>query len=206
MAYFPFFIDIAGADGLVVGGGTVALRKVEKLLPYSPRLTVVAPDIRPELEEIPGLTILRRAAQPQDLEGRAFVIAAAGDRTVNAQFSRLCRERNIPVNVVDNKQESSFLFPCLIKRGSLSVGISTGGDSPSAAIYWKERFAALIPGQMEEILDYLAWERLAVKETVPQLKQREAILKALFSACMERRRPLTPEERTEIVRKLEEKP
>ncbi len=206
MAYFPFFIDIAGADGLVVGGGTVALRKVEKLLPYGPRLTLIAPDIRPELEEIPGLTILRRAAQPQDLEGRAFVIAAAGDRTVNAQFSRLCRERNIPVNVVDNKQESSFLFPCLIKRGSLSVGISTGGDSPSAAIYWKERFAALIPGQMEEILDYLAWERLAVKETVPQLKQREAILKALFSACMERRRPLTPEERTEIVRKLEEKP
>ncbi|MGO5022213.1 precorrin-2 dehydrogenase/sirohydrochlorin ferrochelatase family protein [Lawsonibacter sp. LCP25S3_G6] len=206
MAYFPFFIDIAGADGLVVGGGTVALRKVEKLLPYSPRLTLIAPDIRPELEEIPGLTILRRAAQPQDLEGRAFVIAAAGDRTVNAQFSRLCRERNIPVNVVDNKQESSFLFPCLIKRGSLSVGISTGGDSPSAAIYWKERFAALIPGQMEEILDYLAWERLAVKETVPQLKQREAILKALFAACMERCRPLTPEERTEIVRKLEEKP
>ena len=206
MAYFPFFIDIAGADGLVVGGGTVALRKVEKLLPYSPRLTVVAPDIRPELEEIPGLTILHRAAQPQDLEGRAFVIAATGDRAVNAQLSRLCRERNIPVNVVDNKQESSFLFPCLIKRGSLSVGISTGGDSPSAAIYWKERFAALIPGQMEEILDYLAWERLAVKETVPQLKQREAILKALFSACMERCRPLTPEERTEIVRKLEEKP
>ena len=68
MGYFPFFIDIAGADGLVVGGGSVALRKVEKLLPYAPRLTVVAPDIRPELEEIPGLTILRRAAQPQDLE------------------------------------------------------------------------------------------------------------------------------------------
>ena len=205
MGYFPFFIDIAGADGLVVGGGSVALRKVEKLLPYAPRLNVVAPDIRPELEEIPGLTILRRAAQPQDLEGRAFVIAAAGDRTVNAQLSRLCRERNIPVNVVDNKQESSFLFPCLIKRGSLSVGISTGGDSPSAAIYWKEQFAALIPGQMEEILDYLARERLAVKETVPQLKQREAILKSLFTACMEHGRPLTPEERTEIVQKLEEK-
>ena len=204
MAYFPFFIDIAGSDGLVVGGGTVALRKVEKLLPYAPRLTLIAPDIRPELEEIPGLTILRRAVQPSDPEGRAFVIAAAGDRAVNAQVSRLCRERNIPVNVVDNKQESSFLFPCLIKRGSLSVGISTGGDSPSAAIYWKERFGALIPGEMEEILEYLARERLAIKETVPQLKQREAILKSLFSACMECGRPLTPGERDEIVQRMEE--
>lgn len=206
MAYFPFFVDIAGADGLVVGGGTVALRKVEKLLPYAPRLTLIAPDIRPELEEIPSLTILRRAAQPQDLEGRAFVIAAAGDRSVNAELSRLCRERNIPVNVVDNKQESSFLFPCLIKRGSLSVGISTGGDSPSAAIYWKERFGALIPDEMEEILDYLAWARLTIKETVPQLKQREAILKALFAACMECGRPLTQAEQTELVQKLEETP
>ena len=206
MAYFPFFVDIAGADGLVVGGGTVALRKVEKLLPYAPRLTLIAPDIRPELEEIPSLTILRRAAQPQDLEGRAFVIAAAGDRSVNAELSRLCRERNIPVNVVDNKQESSFLFPCLIKRGSLSVGISTGGDSPSAAIYWKERFGALIPDEMEEILDYLARARLTIKETVPQLKQREAILKALFAACMECGRPLTQAEQTELVQKLEETP
>ena len=199
MAYFPFFVDIAGADGLVIGGGTVALRKVEKLLPYAPRLTLIAPDIRPELEDIPGLTILRRAVQPQDLEGRAFVIAAAGDRAVNAELSRLCRERNIPVNVVDNKQESSFLFPCLIKRGNLSVGISTGGDSPSAAIYWKERFGALI-------LDYLARARLTIKETVPQLKQREAILKALFAACMECGRPLTQAEQTELVQKLEETP
>ena len=206
MGYFPFFIDIAGADGLVVGGGTVALRKVERLLPYAPRLTLIAPDIRPELEEIPGLTIFRRAVQPQDLEGRAFVIAAAGDRAVNCDLSRLCRERNIPVNVVDNKQESSFLFPCLIKRGSLSVGISTGGDSPSAAIYWKERFGALIPEGMEDILDYLARERLAIKETVPQLKQREAILKALFVACMEYGRPLTPGEREELVQRMEETP
>ena len=206
MGYFPFFVDIGGADGLVVGGGTVALRKVEKLLPYSPRLTVVAPELRPELEKLSGLTILRRAVQPEDVEGRAFVIAAAGDRMVNREISRLCRERNIPVNVVDNKLESSFLFPCLIKRGSLSVGISTGGDSPSAAIYWKERFGALIPGQMEEILDYLARERLVIKEAVPQPQRREALLKTLFAACMERCRPLTPEEQAEIVQKLEEKP
>lgn len=203
MAYFPFFVDLAGADGLIVGGGRVALRKVEKLLPYAPRLTVVAPDILPELEQVRGLTLCRRAFVPQDTRGRAFVIAAAGDRGLNHQVSRLCRAENIPVNVVDDREESSFLFPCLIKRGNLSVGISTGGDSPSAAIYFKEQFGALIPGNMEEILDYLAHERQLVKETVPRLSRREAILKALFAACMERGRPLTQGERTQIFREQE---
>ena len=97
MAYFPFFMDIAGADGLVAGGGAVALRKVEKLLPYGPRLTVVAPDICPELEGVPGLALCRRAFRPGDIEGRAFVIAATGDREVNGALARLCRERSIPV-------------------------------------------------------------------------------------------------------------
>lgn len=200
MAYFPFFVDLDGADGLIVGGGGVALRKVEKLLPYSPRLTVVAPDIRPELEQISGLVLLRRAFDPEDLRGRAFVIAATGDRAVNHEISRLCREGNIPVNVVDNREESSFLFPCLIRRGSLSVGISTGGASPSAAVYFKERFGALIPDHLEEMLDYLAREREQIKREVPQLSRREAMMKTLFAACLDRGRPLTGEETAEILK------
>ena len=204
MAYFPFFVDLDGADGLIVGGGGVALRKVEKLLPYSPRLTVVALDIRGELEQIPGLVLLRRAFLPEDLRGRAFVIAAAGDRAVNHEIARLCRERNLPVNVVDDREESSFLFPCLIRRGSLSVGISTGGASPSAAVYLKERFGELIPDHLEEMLDYLAREREQIKREVPQLARREAMMKTLFAACLDRGRPLTEGETDEILHTWEE--
>ena len=200
MSYFPFFVDLEGADGLIVGGGRVALRKVEKLLPYGPRLTVAAPDIRPELEQVPGLVLLRRAFVPEDLHGRVFVIAAAGDRAVNHEISRLCREGNIPVNVVDDKEDSSFLFPCLIRRGSLSVGISTSGSSPSAAVYFKERFGELIPDHLEEVLDFLAREREHVKREVPQLSRREALMKTLFAACLDRGRPLTGEETAEILK------
>ena len=145
MAYFPFFVELAGASGLVAGGGKVALRKVEKLLPYGPRLTVIAPRIDEKILAMPGVVCLRRAFEPADLEGKDFAVAAAGDREVNHRISRLCRERKIPVNVVDDKEASSFLFPSLIKRGELSVGISTGGSSPSAAIYLKERFAEAVP-------------------------------------------------------------
>ena len=194
MAYFPFFVELAGASGLVAGGGKVALRKVEKLLPYGPRLTVIAPRIDEKILAMPGVVCLRRAFEPADLEGKDFAVAAAGDREVNHRISRLCREKKIPVNVVDDKEASSFLFPSLIKRGELSVGISTGGSSPSAAIYLKERFAEAVPENLPEILDFLAGERANIRQAVSCGGRREALMKELFWACMEQGGPLTREE------------
>ena len=194
MAYFPFFVELAGASGLVAGGGKVALRKVEKLLPYGPRLTVIAPRIDEKILAMPGVVCFRRAFEPADLEGKDFAVAAAGDREVNHRISRLCRERKIPVNVVDDKEASSFLFPSLIKRGELSVGISTGGSSPSAAIYLKERFAEAVPKNLPEILDFLAGERANIRQAVSCGGRREALMKELFWACMEQGGPLTREE------------
>ena len=194
MAYFPFFVELAGASGLVAGGGKVALRKVEKLLPYGPRLTVIAPRIDEKILAMPGVVCLRRAFEPADLEGKDFAVAAAGDREVNHRISRLCRERKIPVNVVDDKEASSFLFPSLIKRGELSVGISTGGSSPSAAIYLKERFAEAVPKNLPEILDFLAGERANIRQAVSCGGRREALMRELFWACMEQGGPLTREE------------
>ena len=194
MAYFPFFVELAGVSGLVAGGGKVALRKVEKLLPYGPRLTVIAPRIDEKILAMPGVVCLRRAFEPADLEGKDFAVAAAGDREVNHRISRLCRERKIPVNVVDDKEASSFLFPSLIKRGELSVGISTGGSSPSAAIYLKERFAEAVPKNLPEILDFLAGERANIRQAVSCGGRREALMKELFWACMEQGGPLTREE------------
>ena len=69
MAYFPFFVDLNGKTGLIVGGGAVALRKARKLLPYGPRLTVVAPALRPEFQELEGVALLRRPFEEADLEG-----------------------------------------------------------------------------------------------------------------------------------------
>ncbi len=200
MAYFPFFVELEGASGLVAGGGKVALRKVEKLLPYGPHLTVIAPRIDEKIWGMPRVVCLQRAFEPGDLEGKDFAVAAAGDREVNHRISRLCRERKIPVNVVDDKDASSFLFPSLIKRGELSVGISTGGSSPSAAIYLKERFAEAVPENLPEILDFLAGERANIRMEVSRGERREALMKELFWACMERGGPLN---RGEVRRRME---
>lgn len=199
MGYFPFFIQLQDTPGLLVGGGAVALRKVEKLLPYGPRLTVVAPQLHPELEKLSGVRLERRPFRPEDVAGMSFVIAAAGDDRLNHEVARLCRERGIPVNVVDDREACSFLFPALVKRGELSVGISTGGSSPTAAIWLKEQIDALLPEGLEDLLAWLEARRPALKARVPEEKVRAKCFAALFSAGLEAGRPLTAEEQENIL-------
>ena len=130
MAYFPFFVDLSGREGLIVGGGAVALRKVQKLLPYGPRLTVVAPEISPKFEELEQVDLCRRPFAAVDLDGCDFAVAATNDRQLNHYVAELCGQRRIPVNVADSKEDSAFLFPALLRRGELSVGVSASGAGP----------------------------------------------------------------------------
>ena len=190
MGYFPFFVDLEGREGLIAGGGAVAARKLRKLLPYGPRLTVAAPEILPEIAAVPGVTLLRRAFEPAMLAGKRFVIAATDDRETNREIAALCRERGVPVNAVDYREHCTFLFPALVKRGELSVGVSTAGASPSAAVWVKERIAEGIPENFGELLAYLAALRPRVRAQIPGEEARSAAFSRLFSACMEEGFPL----------------
>ena len=192
MAYFPFFVELAGTRGLIVGGGTVALRKAEKLLPYGPALTVVCPQPLPALAALPGVTLVRRAFVPGDLApAPAFVIAATDDRALNARIAALCRRRHIPVNAVDDAAACSFLFPALVRRGPLSVGISTGGASPAAAAALRRRVEAAIPEQTGPILTWLAKLRPALKARFSAEPDRADRCRALWQEALRLGRPLT---------------
>ena len=197
MPDFPMFVNLKGKRILVLGGGKVAARKVKKLAPFGGRITVVAPQAQPELEAMPGVEIRRHGFRPADLWPRpAMVIAATDDRQVNARASRLCRRFRIPVNVADNGPESSFLFPALVNQGNFSAGISTGGASPTAAVYFKERLEELVPERLEEILDYLEEKRAELKRTLPDQSARAAAMRELLDTCLELGRP--PEKEQEI--------
>lgn len=190
MSYFPFFIELAGEEGLIAGGGMVALRKIRKLLPYGPRLSAAAPDFLPELETVPGLTLLRQPFEETMLDGKRFVVAATDDLALNRQIAEACRQRKILVNVVDDREACGFLFPALVQRGALSIGISTGGASPSGAIYWKERIAGMVPEDFGELLEYLDSLRERAKEEIPTERARAVFFADLFARCMKEGFPL----------------
>lgn len=190
------FVDLNNRPCLIVGGGTVALRKAEKLRPYSPALTVVAPELVPGFEEC---TLLRRPYRPGDEEGMALVIAATDDTDLNHAISRACREKNIPVNVVDDREFCSFLFPCLVQEGDLSIGISTGGASPTAAVWLKEQISALVPENFDTVLSWLEAQRSRIKEQIPDERGRSTLFALLFSRCLERGRPLAEDELEELL-------
>lgn len=194
MAYFPFFIDLDQKPGLVVGGGPVAARKIRTLLPYGPRLTVCAPSVLPELEALPGLTVRKEPFSPKLLEGAFFVIAATDDRELNGRIAGLCRAWNIPVNVADPGTESTFLFPSVVRRGPMTIGISTGGTSPTAAHVLKEQIEGLLPGNLEEILLWMDGMREELKGSPLPQPQRSACLSRLFAAALQAGAPLSREE------------
>ena len=203
MAYFPMFVDLRNRSGLIVGGGVVALHKVEKLLPYGPRLTAIAPELLPELLTVPDLQLQRRPFRIEDLNGADFVIAASDDRELNHAVADQCWARKIPVNVVDDKGACSFLFPALVQRGDLSVGISTGGASPTAAIWLKNEITALLPQGLDEILVWLESQRSHIKALCPDETARARIFARLFTACLETGTPLSESELADLLEREE---
>lgn len=194
MVHFPLFVDLHHQPVLVVGGGPVAFRKVKKLLPYGPRITVTAPEICPELTDIPGVAFRPRRFRLGDLRPRpALVLAATDDPAQNRRIAALCRRRHIPVNVADDPAHCTFLFPALVRQGNFSAGISTGGASPTAAAFYKNELQSLLPDNLEGILTWLEDQRPLVKARVPA-DRRSAVFHRMFERSAEKGRPLTPKE------------
>ena len=190
MPCFPMFVELKGKRLLVLGGGRVALRKVEKLRPFGGKITLVAPRVEPELAGMAAVRIREKPFRFTDLWPRpALVIVATDDRAVNARAARLCRRLRIPVNVADDPALCTFLFPALVERGDFCAGLSTGGASPTAAVYFKERIEELLPERLEEILVYLEGRREQLKHTLPDQSARAAAMRELLDTCLELGRP-----------------
>lgn len=197
MGYFPFFMELEGARGVIVGGGKVAARKVEKLLPFGPKLTVIAPEMDGRIVQLDKMLKRRtgekaalllecRKANEQDLEGAAFVIAATDEEAVNGWVSEYCKEKKIPVNVVDDREKCTFFFPALVKDGPLTVGISTDGKSPAAASYVRKEIEHKLPEGLGSTIELLGMLREEVKAVSGDQAVRAGILEKLFFYCLRR--------------------
>lgn len=201
MAHFPIFIEIENKKCLVIGGGKVALRKVESLLRYGADVRVIGKEICGELLELlPPASLRRGELSEQDLDSAALVIVATADRQANHRAAVLCRERGIPVNVADAPEECSFLFPALVKKGDVSIGINTGGKSPILSSRIRKDIEKIIPDSYGDIAIQLGQLREYVQAHVPSEAERRSILKAAAAAAFEKEAPLTEAEINKIIR------
>jgi uroporphyrin-III C-methyltransferase/precorrin-2 dehydrogenase/sirohydrochlorin ferrochelatase len=183
MNYFPLFFDLKGQKVLIVGGGEVALRKVSLLERCGALITLVAPQIAPELMERAASGKLKLAIRefiPADLDDARLVIVATSRRAVNRWIAKLSDVRAIPVNVVDDREASRFIVPAIIDRDPVLVAVSTGGTSPVLARRLRERLEAFIPkrigGLAAWLRDLRKISRQRLRDTVERRRYFEAIV------------------------------
>lgn len=179
MGYFPFFVDVENQNCLVVGGGVVALRKIEKLLPFNPNITVVSPKVHKEILSIENINIIKRKFDFNDLKEKSFVITATDDKVLNKEIYNSCKENNIPVNTVDDKDNCSFIFPALARNNGVTVAISTSGKSPIYAKYLRKKIESLIQDS-ESIVDNLSKYREKIKNEISLEENRKLAFEKLL--------------------------
>ena len=134
MRYYPICVDMAGRACLVVGGGVVAERKASGLLESGARVTVVSPAITARLEAWAHegqIRVIRRGYEPGDLADQSLVFVATDDGVVNAAVAADARAAGVLINAADDPAYCDFILPAVLRRGALTVAVSTGGASPA---------------------------------------------------------------------------
>jgi precorrin-2 dehydrogenase / sirohydrochlorin ferrochelatase len=134
--YYPVFLDLKGKKCLVIGGGEVALRKIKMLLGCGAKVTVISPAFHPDLRRLAkrrSVRLIQRSYQSGDLKGGVIVISATDDAKTNKRVSEEAREKGVLVNVIDDPKRSDFIVPSILRRGGLTIAVSTSGMSPAVA-------------------------------------------------------------------------
>ena len=148
MALFPLFVELEGRPCVVLGGGAVAERKVESLLAAGAVVTVVSPALSPALAPLAAagrIAHVARSYAEGDLAGAALAFAATDDGGVNAAVALEGRARGVWVNAADDPAHCDAILPAVVRRGAVTVAVSTGGASPALARAVRQRIEAALP-------------------------------------------------------------
>lgn len=155
--YFPVMLDLQGQRVVVIGGGAVAERKVGPLLEAGAAVTVVSPSLTERLSEFAekGMLIwISYPYAPGDLEGAFLVYAASSDAAVNEAVAREAKALGLPVNVASHAEAGNFITPGVLRRGRLTVAVSTSGAGPGVAAKITEQVAEMLGEEYEPYLDF----------------------------------------------------
>ncbi|MBF0449606.1 MAG: bifunctional precorrin-2 dehydrogenase/sirohydrochlorin ferrochelatase [Candidatus Magnetomorum sp.] len=174
MKYYPININLKHRRCLIVGGGAVAFRKMNRLLECFATVTVISPQFDPEFLDKPqpkGIELIQRTIRNHDLDGFFMVFATTNDAQVNQCISEWAQKKNILCNIADNPETSDFTLPSIIEQGDLNITISTNGKSPALSRHIRKQLVntfgdeyALFLVIMGNLRDILSTQQLSQDE------------------------------------------
>jgi precorrin-2 dehydrogenase/sirohydrochlorin ferrochelatase len=179
MAKYPVFLELGGRRVVVIGGGTVALRKAQVLLDARARLVVVAEEASDVLTALcvqHGAELIRSRYAKQYIAGAVLVIAATNDAKVNEQVYRDCQALEILCNVVDDPEHCDFFVPAVVKRGDLQIAIGTEGNCPAYAGHLRQKLETMFTEEHGRFLGELERARKDIIDAVPASIDRKSLL------------------------------
>lgn len=183
MDYFPIFLRLVNEPVLVVGGGEIAARKIDLLLRTGAKVTVVSPELIDSLAKkvaAGAIAHLLDEFHPEHLDGMRLAIAATDKQSVNAWVAHQAERRNIPVNVVDDRELSRFIMPAIVDRSPVVVAVGSSGDAPVLTRRLREKLESFLPQRLGDLAKLAGKLRPAVKAKLEDAGTRRRFWENFF--------------------------
>lgn len=181
---FAMFMNVHALPAVVVGGGTIAARKVRRLLDANADITVVSPELHKSLQEAAAqgrIRHLTREFVADDLRAARIVIAATNDPATNALVAAAASERGLLVNIADDPSAGNFIMPSLVDRSPLLIAISSGGTSPVLSRLLASRIEAFVPQTYRQMAVIAGRYREQVKARIYGWRERRRFWEKMLS-------------------------
>ena len=187
MDHLPVFINLRQKPCLVVGGGVIALRKVNLLLKAQAKIKCISPEFCSGLIDLSknnALDLIEKHFESSDIDNPSVIIAATNDDKTNAIVSSLAHESGIPINVVDSTDLSSFIMPSIVDRSPVVIAISSAGKAPVLARIIRAKLETIIPSAYGNLAEIAGEYRQKVKQRFVNLKDRRKFWESVFSGVI----------------------
>ena len=187
MDHLPIFINIRKKPCVVIGGGDIALRKINILLKAQAKVDCLSPSFSRDIKNLSKdghITLINKSFDQTDIKDYSIIIAATDDKSVNSLISSIAQDKKIPVNVVDSPELSSFIMPSIVDRSPLIIAVSSSGKAPVLSRIIRAKLETVIPSAYGILADIAGEYRQKVKDRFSTIKDRRAFWEAVFSGVI----------------------